>query len=90
MYKKDSFVTIPSHVKWATDCSVTKCSEKISDLDLLPSRPDKSGHEESFILCIKLHDTRGLKLLSDPVCLLLVVDKHKLHPDMVTVGILGN
>ena len=59
------------------------------DLDLSPGGPDKSGHKESSLFGINLHDIWSLKLLADPFCLLQVVDKHVLHPNMVTVGILG-
>ena len=55
---------------------------------ILPLRPDEPSQDESLFIVVKVHDTWCLKLTSDPVSLLLVVDEHKLHSNVITVNVL--
>lgn len=50
-----------------------------------PGGSDHSGQQSPLLLHGELHDSRGLKLLPDPLALLHVVDEHELDPDVLTV-----
>lgn len=56
----------------------------------LPGGADHAGQQRPLLLQSELHHPRSLKLLSDPLALLQVVDEHELHPDVLTVRHLGN
>lgn len=51
-----------------------------------PGGPDHPGQQSPLLLQTELHDSWSLKLLSDPLALLHVVDEHELHPNVLTVG----
>lgn len=53
-----------------------------------PCRADKPGQDEAFIFTAELHDAGGLKLATDPVCLVEVVDEHEFHANVTTVHFL--
>lgn len=55
-----------------------------------PCGSDHSGQKSPLLLQTELHDSRCLKLLSDPLALLQVVDEHELHTDVLTVRHLTN
>lgn len=51
----------------------------------LPGGADSASQQGSFLLRGELHDTRGLKLLADPLTLVQVIDKHELHAYVLAV-----
>lgn len=51
-----------------------------------PCGSDHSGQKSPLLLQTKLHDSWCLKLLSDPLALLQIINEHKLDTDMLTVG----
>lgn len=51
-----------------------------------PCGSDHSGQKSLLLLQSELHDSWCLKLLSDPLALLHVINEHKLDTDMLTVG----
>lgn len=51
-----------------------------------PGGSDHPGQESLLLLQTELHDPWSLKLLSDPLTLLHVVNKHELHSDVLTVS----
>lgn len=51
-----------------------------------PCGSNHSGQKSPLLLQTELHDSGCLKLLSDPLALLHVVNEHKLHADVLTVG----
>lgn len=51
-----------------------------------PGGSDHSAQESPLLLQTELHDSRGLKLLPDPLALVHVVDEHELNTDVLTVG----
>ena len=51
----------------------------------LPGGADHSGQQCPLLLQSELHHSRSLKLLSDPLTLLQVVDEHELHSDVLAV-----
>ena len=53
-----------------------------------PCGADQPGQDEAFVFTAKLHDAGSLKLATDPVCLVKVVDEHELHTDVTTVHFL--
>ncbi len=56
----------------------------------VPGGADHAGQQRPLLLQSELHDSRSLKLLSDPLALLQVVDEHELHTDVLTVRHLTN
>lgn len=53
-----------------------------------PDRSNQSCEQGTFLLTVELHNSWGLKLLSNPLTLFQVVDKHELDSDVLAVGAL--
>lgn len=51
-----------------------------------PGGSDHSAQQGSLFFSTELHDVWCLELLSDPLALLHIVDKHKLYSNVLTVG----
>lgn len=56
------------------------------DLLFLPCGSDHAGQECSLFLQGEVHDARLLKLLSDPLALVQVVNEHELDADVLAIG----
>ncbi len=56
----------------------------------VPGGADHASQQSSLILQAELHDSRPLKLLSDPLTLVQVIDEHELNPYMLAICHLKN
>lgn len=52
----------------------------------LPGGPYKPGQQGPLLFIGELHDSRGLKLLPDPLALLQIINEHELHTNVLAVG----
>lgn len=56
----------------------------------VPHGAHQPRQQSPFILVRELHNSRRLKLLTDPLALLHIVDEHELQPNVLAVGILAS
>lgn len=66
-----------------TDVGSVQQSQRNQDK---PGGADHPGQQSPLLLQTEVHDSWCLKLLSDPLALLHVINEHKLYSNMLTVG----
>lgn len=56
----------------------------------IPHGAHQPCQQSPLILVAELHNSRRLKLLTDPLALLYIIDEHKLQANVLAVGMLAS